>query len=61
MVLPWGIRGHHETGDSFDAGIEPGSPIKANIGKKMLITTAITTVIWGIIWIVIKFGLLSIR
>lgn len=60
MVLPWGVKGHHETGEDYEAGIELGSPVKANIGRKMLITTAITTVIWGIFWAVMEWGLISI-
>ncbi|PCI50010.1 MAG: hypothetical protein COB49_04325 [Alphaproteobacteria bacterium] len=60
MVLPWGVKGHHESDEDFEAGIEPGSPIKPDIGRKMLITTAITVVIWGIFWAVVSFDLISI-
>ncbi len=61
MVLPWGVRGLHESDEELEAGIEPGAPVKANIGRKMLITTGITIVVWGIIWAVIAYGLMSVR
>ncbi|PCJ36023.1 MAG: hypothetical protein COA93_02250 [Alphaproteobacteria bacterium] len=62
MVLPWGVKGHHESDEEYEAGIvEPGSPVKANIGKKMLITTGITLVVWGMIWAVISFELISLN
>jgi len=60
MVLPWGVTGHHESNEDYEAGIEPGSPVKANIGKKMLITTGITVIIWGMFWAVVEFNLISI-
>ena len=60
MVLPWGIKGHHEMDEDFEAGIEPGAPIKANIGKKMLITTGITIIVWASFWAVVAFDLISL-
>lgn len=61
MVLPWGVKGHHESEEEFDSGIvEPGSPVKANIGKKMLVTTGITFVVWAIFWAVMEFDLISL-
>lgn len=60
MVLPWGIKGHHETGEAIDDGIDPGSPIKANIGRKMLITTGIATVVWAMFWAAMAFDLISV-
>lgn len=60
MVLPWGIKGHHESNEDFEAGIEPGSPVAPNIRQKMIITTAITTVVWAMFWAVMEFDLISI-
>ena len=60
MVLPWGVKVHNETGEEYESGIDLGSPVKATIGRKMLITTAITTVIVGIFWSVMEWGLISI-
>lgn len=60
MVLPWGVKGHHEMGKEYEDGIDPGSPIKANIGRKMLITTGIATVVWAMFWAVMAFDLISV-
>lgn len=61
MVLPWGVKGHHESNEEFEPGIEPGSPVKPHIGKKMLITTAITFVLWAIFWAVMEYDLISLK
>lgn len=61
MVLPFGVRGHHESGEEFEAGIEPGSPVKPNIKKKMLITTGIAAVVWAMFWAVVEFDLISVN
>lgn len=60
MVLPWGIKGHHESSEDYEAGIEPGSPVTPHIRQKMIITTAITTVVWALFWAVVEFDLISI-
>jgi len=60
MVLPWGVTGHHESDEDYPAGIELGAPIKANMGKKVLITTGIAIIVWASFWAVKTFGLISI-
>ena len=46
MVLPWGVKRDAATG-------QIGAPDKAQIGRKMIITTIITIIIWlGINFIV---------
>jgi len=63
MVLPWGVKNHHEeqSEDELEPGIEKAAPVRANIGKKMLITTGITIVVWLSIFAAIEFELFSIR
>jgi predicted secreted protein len=60
MVLPFGIQGVHESGEDYEAGIEPGAPVKANIGRKMLITTGITFIVWGMFWAAVAFDLIGV-
>ena len=60
LVLPWGVKGHHESDEDYPDGIEPGSPVKANMGRKVIITTGITFVLWAIFWAVMEFNLLKI-
>ncbi|WP_321391519.1 DUF1467 family protein [Emcibacter sp.] len=60
MVLPFGVRNHHESGEEGEDGIEMAAPVKPNIGKKMLITTGITFVVWLCFWAIIEFKLISL-
>jgi predicted secreted protein len=43
-VLPWGVRRQENPGPGHD----PGAPAVTNIKMKLLITTLITFLIWGI-------------
>ncbi|WP_417318003.1 DUF1467 family protein [Emcibacter sp.] len=60
MVLPFGVQSHHEAGEDGEDGVEMAAPVKPNIGKKMLITTAITIVVWACFWAVMEFELISL-
>ena len=42
-------------------GIDPGAPINPNIGKKFLITTILTSIIFLIIYYLVKFNFLNLR
>ncbi|PZQ59783.1 MAG: DUF1467 domain-containing protein [Phenylobacterium zucineum] len=59
-VLPWGIQSHADAGVKVPGGGEPGSPVNPKLKQKFLITTAITTVLFGILWAVLAFGLISL-
>jgi predicted secreted protein len=43
-VLPWGVRQSSEP----EPGHDPGAPVNPNIGRKALITTAISLLLWGV-------------
>jgi predicted secreted protein len=43
-VLPWGVQRQ----ENPEPGHDPGAPRVTNLKKKLLITTLITFVIWGI-------------
>lgn len=63
IVLPFGVKSHYEeeSDEDLEPGIEKGAPVKANIAKKMLITTGITFVIWLCFYAVMEFELISLR
>lgn len=44
-VLPFGIRTQHEEGSAVE-GTEPGAPVLVRMGRKLLWTTSVTTVIF---------------
>ena len=41
--------------------MDPGAPKNPNIGKKFLITTLITTIIFLVIYYLVEFDLLNLR
>ena len=47
LTLPFGVRRQHEDGDSAP-GTDPGAPILARMGRKLLMTTLISGVIFAI-------------
>ena len=47
VTLPFGVRSQHEDGDGAP-GTDPGAPILARMGRKLLMTTLISGVIFAI-------------
>lgn len=45
-VLPFGIHSQHENGE-VSMGTDPGAPVLAGMGRKLLLTTLISAVIFG--------------
>ena len=43
-VLPWGVRQPTEA----EPGHDPGAPANPQLGRKALITTAISLAVWGV-------------
>ena len=60
-VLPVGIRSKKEKFKEGIDGIDPGAPNNPKIGKKFLITTIITSLIFSVIYYLVKFNLLNLR
>ena len=47
LTLPFGVRSQHEDGDSAP-GTDPGAPILARMGRKLIMTTLISAVIFAV-------------
>ena len=60
-VLPFGIRSNKEVFKDKIGGMDPGAPKNPEIAKKFLITTLITTIIFGVIYYLVKINLLNLR
>ena len=60
-VLPVGIQSNKEKFKERIGGIDTGAPINPKIGKKFLITTIITSIIFIVIYYLVKFDLLNLR
>ena len=58
-VLPWGVRSQEESGEIVP-GSDPGAPALPKLAAKLLWTTAVTTVVFGIFYVVYTFRLLTL-
>jgi predicted secreted protein len=50
-VLPWGVRSQHEAGEVVP-GSDPGAPAVHLLWRKVIWTTAIASVIFGVMYVV---------
>ena len=57
MVLPWGIS----RTENPEAGHDPGAPARPMVVRKLLITTALTIVLFGIFMAVVGSGDVSLQ
>jgi predicted secreted protein len=60
-VLPVGIQSNKAKFSEKIEGIDPGAPKNPKIAKKFLITTIITSLIFIVIYYLVKFDLLNLR
>jgi predicted secreted protein len=58
-VLPWGIRSQHEGGE-MAPGTDPGAPTGVRIGRKLLWTTLVATVIYAGFYLVYTKHLITL-
>jgi len=58
-VLPFGVRSQHE-GDGYAEGTDPGAPILARIGMKLVWTTAVASIVFAILAAIYKYNLIDI-
>lgn len=59
-VLPWGVVTHAEAGIDKGDGGDPAAPVDPKIKQKFLLTTAISVVLFGIVWLVIWSGIVRL-
>ena len=57
MVLPWGVK----VPDDPEPGHAPSAPVKPLMGRKVLITTLIAALLWGVAYWLIDSDLLTLR
>ena len=60
-VLPVGIQSNKETFKEKIDGIDPGAPKNPKIAKKFLITTIITSLVFMVIYYLVRADLLNLR
>ena len=60
-VLPVGIQSNKDIFKDSIEGIDPGAPKNPKIGKKFLITTIITSILFIMIYYLVNNGFLNLR
>lgn len=56
-VLPWGVRSQEEGGDVVP-GSDPGAPSIHRVWQKLIWTTVVATVVFGILFAIYNAGLI---
>jgi predicted secreted protein len=59
-VLPWGVRSQHEGGD-IAPGTDPGAPVLPHLGRKLLLTTLVTCVVFAACYVVYVHQLVTLN
>ena len=60
VTLPFGVRSQHEDGESVP-GTDPGAPIMALMGRKLIWTTVISALLFALAWLAYNAGLLNVE
>jgi predicted secreted protein len=60
LTLPFGVRSQHEEGGGAP-GTDPGAPVMAKMGRKLIWTTAISAVIFAVGMWAQQAGYLSVE
>jgi predicted secreted protein len=60
LTLPFGVRSQHEDGEGAP-GTDPGAPIMARMGRKLIWTTVISAVIYAVAILAYNAGYLNIE
>lgn len=55
-ILPWGVKNAHEAGETTLEGNEPGAPVRHQMGKKALVTTVVSAIVFALIYGAILYG-----
>jgi predicted secreted protein len=60
LTLPFGVRSQHEDGEGAP-GTDPGAPVAARMGRKLIWTTVISAIIFVTAMLAYNSGLLNIE
>jgi predicted secreted protein len=59
MILPWGIRPIGR--EDVDKGQDAGAPWRPHLGPKIALNSALSGVVWGIVYVITEMELVSFR
>ena len=60
VILPLGTKTYAEMGIEVKDGGDPGAPVNPNLKRKFITTTWVTALLWAVLWLVLKFGLITL-
>lgn len=59
-VLPLGTKTYAESGIEVKDGGDPGAPVNPNLKRKFITTTWVAAIAWVLVFVVVKFGLITL-
>ena len=59
-VLPFGVRNPSEAGETVEPGNDPGAPAVPALGRKLIWTTIVTTVVFALCWVMYVYRLVTL-
>lgn len=59
VVLPFGVRNAHETGETVEQGNETGAPVNPMLWRKVMVTTILATMVFAVVWGQVTYGWIS--
>ena len=60
-VLPFGVRNAAEAGETVEVGHDPGAPTVPALGKKLIWTTIVSSVVFAVCWAVYVYRLITLE
>lgn len=54
-ILPLGVRSQHEEGGG-PAGTDPGAPVNPQLGRKAILTTIVSAVVFAGFWLYVNYA-----
>jgi predicted secreted protein len=52
-ILPLGVKNAHESGEPVREGHEPGAPVNPLLVRKAVLTTIVSAVVFGLIYLAV--------
>ncbi len=59
-VLPWGVRSQGEAGGEIAPGTDPGAPMIAAVGRKLIWTTLVSAVVFACLYAIYSYRLITL-
>ena len=59
-VLPFGVRNASESGETVQPGHDPGAPVAPALGRKLIWTTIVATIVFALCWVVYAYRLVTL-